>query len=101
MIATGCHMMSSVDHLHIDAKVPKVRENTELLSAQHLARCLELENVSNSITTRDTSKKRMKEMLFTRHHSTVEPMMIEKDKKTTLQAIHTSAVNKTVNIQEF
>ena len=38
----------------------------------------------------------MKETLFTRHRSTVEPMMIAKDRKTTLQAIHTMAVNQAV-----
>ena len=81
--------MSSVDHLHAEANVLEVREHSELLSAQYLARCLEPENVNNSITTRDTPKRRLKETLFTRHRSTVEPMMIAKDRKSTLQAIHT------------
>ena len=85
--------MSSVDHLHAEANVVKVRKHSELLSTQYLARCLEPENVDTSITTRDTPKRRMKETLFTRHHSTVEPMMIAKDRKTILQAIHTKAVN--------
>ena len=70
--------MSSVNHLHAEANVLKVREHSGLLSAQHLARYLEPENVNNSITTRDTPKRRMKEILFTRHRSTVEPMMIAK-----------------------
>ena len=38
-IATGCHKMSSVDHLHVEAKMLKVMEHSELLSAQYLARC--------------------------------------------------------------
>ena len=38
----------------------------------------------------------MKETLFTRHRSAVEPLMIAKDRKTTLQAIHTMAVNQAV-----
>ena len=42
-IATGCHKMSSIDYLH--AKMLKVREHSELLSAQYLARCLEPGNV--------------------------------------------------------
>ena len=33
-IAIGCHKMSSVDHLHVEAKALKVREHSELLSAQ-------------------------------------------------------------------
>ena len=79
----------------------KVREHSELLSAQYLDRCLESENVNNSITTRDPPphKRRMKETLFTRHCSTVEPMMIAKDRKATLQAIHTKVVNQAVNSQ--
>ena len=38
----------------------------------------------------------MKETLFTRHRSTVEPMMIAKDRKAILQAIHIVAVNQAV-----
>ena len=91
--------MSSVDHLHGEANVLKVREHSELLSTQYLARYLEPENVNNSITTRNTSKRRVKETLFTSHRSTVEPMMIAKDRKATLQAIHTKAVNQAVTSQ--
>ena len=88
--------MSSVDHLHAEANMLKVREHSELLSEQYLARCLEPENVTNSITTRDLPKRLMKETLFSRHHSAVEPMMIAKDRKAILQAIHTIAVNQAV-----
>ena len=99
-IVTCCHKMSGVDHLHIEAKVLKVREHSELLFAQYLARCLEPSNVSNSITTRDTPKRRRKETLFTRHRSTVEPMISANDRKATLRAIHTITVNQAVNRQE-
>ena len=40
-ISTGCHKMSSVDHLHAEANMLKVNEHSELLSAQYLARCLD------------------------------------------------------------
>ena len=92
-ISTGCHKMSSVDHLHAEANLLTVREHSEL-SAQYLARCLEPENVNISITPRDTPKRRLKGTLFTRHCSTVEPMMIAKDRRAKLQAIHTKAFNK-------
>ena len=95
-IATGCHKMSSADHLHVEAKMLKVREHSELLSAQYVARCLEPGNVCHSITTMDTPKRRMKEKLFTRHRNTVEPMMLANNRKATLQAIHSDAVNKAV-----
>ena len=70
-ISTGCHKMSSVDHLHVEAEMLKVREHSELLYAQYLARCLEPGNVCHSITTRETPKRRIKETLFTRHRNTV------------------------------
>ena len=73
-IATGCHMMSSIDHLHTEAEMLNVREHSELLSAQNLARCLEPGNVCHSNTTRATPERPMKETLYTRHrfgdHST-------------------------------
>ena len=61
-IATGYHKMSSVDHLHVETEMLKVREHSELLSAQYLARCLEPKNVCHSYH----HKRRMKETLFTR-----------------------------------
>ena len=99
-IATGCHKMSSVDQLHVEAKMLKVREHSELISAQYLARCLEPENLCHSITTRETPKRRLKETLFTRHRNTVEPMMLTDNRKATLQAIHTDSVNKAVKDQK-
>ena len=42
----------------------------------------------------------MKETLFTRHRNTVEPMMLANNRKATLQAIHSDAVNKAVKDQK-
>ena len=98
--ATGCHKMSSIDHLHTEAEILKVREHSELLSAQYLARCIEPGNVCYPITTRATPERQMKETLYTRHRNTVDPMMDEKDRKATLQALHTDAVDKAVKSHE-
>ena len=62
-IATGCHKMSSIDNLHTEAEMLKVREHSELLSAQYLARCLEPGNVCHPITTRAIPERQMKETL--------------------------------------
>ena len=99
-IATGCHKRSSVDHLHVEAEMLKVREHSELLYAQYLARCLDPANVCHSITTSETPKRQMKETLFARHLNTVEPMMFADNRKATLQAIHTDAVSNAVNNQK-
>ena len=66
MIATGCYKMSTIDHLHTETEMLKVREHSELLSAQYLARYQEPENVCHSIT-RAITKRQMKETLYTRH----------------------------------
>ena len=99
-IATGCHKLSSVDHLNVEHEMLKVKEHSELLSAQYLARCLEPGNVCDSITTRDTPKRRTKESQFTRHRNTLESMMLADTRKATLQEIHTDAVNKAVKDQK-
>ena len=71
------HWMSSIDHLHTEAEMLKVREHSELLSAQYLGRCLEPGNVCHPITKRATPERQMKETLYTRHRDTVEPMMVK------------------------
>ena len=91
-IATGCHKMSSIDHLHTETEMLKVKEHSELLSAQYLARCLEPGNVCHPITTRATPEIQMKETLYTRHRTTVEPMMVKHNRRATLKALHTAAV---------
>ena len=92
--------MSSIDHLHTEAEMLKVKEQSELLSGQYLARCLEPGNVCHAITTMATPERQMKETLYTRHQNTVEPMMIKNDRKDTLQALHTAAVVKAVQCHE-
>ena len=57
---------------------------------------MEAGNVCHSITTRATPTRQLTETLYTRHRNTVEPMMVEKDRKATLQALSTDAVNKAV-----
>ena len=90
-IATGCHKMSIIDHLHTEAEMLKVRKHSMLLSTQYLARCLEPGNVCHPITTMATPERQMKETLYTRHRNTVEPMMVKNDRKAIL---HTAAVVK-------
>ena len=37
-VATGCHLMASVDHLHVETKVIPIRAHCELLTKQYLLR---------------------------------------------------------------
>ena len=46
------------------------------------------------------TKRQMKYTLYTRHRNTVEPMIVDKDRKATLQVLHTDVVNKAVKSHE-
>ena len=76
-IDTGCHKMSSIDHLHTEAEMLKVKEHSEFMSAQYLDRCLEPGNVCHPITTRAIPKRQIKKTLYTRQRNTVESMMVK------------------------
>ena len=56
--------------------------------------------MSASLSPQEKPLRQMKETLFIRHHNTVEPMMLADNRKATLLAIHTDAVNKAVNDQK-
>ena len=78
----------------------KVREHSELLSAQYFARCLEPGNICHPIRPRATPERQMKETLYTIHQDIVEPMIVKHDRKATFQALHTDVVDKDVKRHE-
>ena len=57
--------MTNKDHLHTEAKTPKVEENFMMLCSQFLASCLQLNHVSFPIVTADSGQKRIKQSLQT------------------------------------
>ena len=44
--ATGTHKMASIDHLHHESLTLRVKDNSDMLSAQYLVNCLEEDPVS-------------------------------------------------------
>ena len=50
--ANGAHKMASIDHLHQKSLTLKVKDHSDMLSAQYLVNCLE-DNVSHGITIQD------------------------------------------------
>ena len=92
-ISTGAHKMSSIDHLHCEAQMLKVTEHSDLLSAQYLVKCLDHENVCHNITTLDQPPRMMKHTLYSKHHTTIAPLLADTTKES-LKAIHTAAVSK-------
>ena len=95
-IATGSHKMASIDHIHSEAAMLKVKEHSVLLSEQYLVQCLDPEHVCHHITKLDPPPRLMKHTLFTGHHGSVLPHLAD-TKRETLQALHTSAVARSID----
>ena len=62
-IATGCPMMASVDHLHMEAEIMTVREHLAMLCAQFLVSCLQPNHPSFPVVTADSGPRNKKQTL--------------------------------------
>ena len=51
--ATGAHKMASIDHLHQESRTLKVKDHSDMLSAQYPVNCLEEDHVCHGITTHE------------------------------------------------
>ena len=88
--------MSSIDHLYSETEMLQVDDHLNLLSVQYLVQCMDTENVCHHIPKMDHLPREMKETIFTRDNQTVLPLLAN-NKKDTLQALHTSFVNTTID----
>ena len=95
-VATGSHLMSAIDHLHSESEMLKVKDHSELLSTQFLAKCLDNNHPCHNITRLAPPPRRMKETLLSRHITTTEPLMKE-NTRATLRNIHTHLVNRSMD----
>ena len=57
--ATRAHNMASNDHLHQESLTLKVKDHSDMLSAQYLVNCLEEEHVCHGIITQEPSPRPM------------------------------------------
>ena len=65
-LALGCHVASSVDHLHDEATELPVKEHLHLLSSQFLARALQENHPSHHYVKQDQGPRPMKETLHSK-----------------------------------
>uniref|UniRef100_A0A8D8YIE5 Uncharacterized protein n=2 Tax=Cacopsylla melanoneura TaxID=428564 RepID=A0A8D8YIE5_9HEMI len=101
-IATGCHLMSHQDHLHIETQVIPIKEHNELLSLQYLTGCLIPSHTCNEIVTATQPPRAIRKTLS----NTYLPMLHDKhlcgdtprydNHKSLLQRIHTNIVSSTI-----
>ena len=77
--ATGAHKMVSNDYLRQESLTLRVKDHSDMRSAQYLVNCLEdwrrTTSVMASQSIQEPRSRRMKETLHSRHHSTVLPRL--------------------------
>ena len=95
---TGAYKMASIYHLHQESLTLRVKDHSDMLSAQYLGNCLEEDHVSHGITIQEPRPRPMKETLHSRHHSTVLPRL-GSNRMESLQNLHTHAVASAIQLQ--
>ena len=95
--ATEAHKMESVVHLHQESLTLKVKDHSDMLSAQYLVNCLEEDHVCHGITTQEPIPRSMKETFLSRHHSTVL-RRLGVSRKESLQNLHTHVIDSNTNL---
>ena len=96
--STGAHKMAGNDHLHQESLTLKVKDHSDMLSAQYLVNCLEEDHVCHGITTQDPRPRPMKDTLHSRHYSTVLPGL-GSSRMESHQNLHTHAEDSAVQLQ--
>ena len=96
--ATRAHKMTSIDHLHQEPLTLRVKDHSDMPSAQYLVNCLEEDHVSHGITIQEPRARPMKETLHSRHHSTVLHRL-GSNRMESLQNLHTHAVDSAIQLQ--
>ena len=110
-VALGCHKMASEDHLHSEGNMLKVRQHCDLLTAQFLTQCYDVNHVCHELSSLPDVNQFPRDKftgLTVKHREWVEgrktwdpggpPAPI--DVKRTMAAIHSSAVDRAIRGRE-
>ena len=98
-LATGCHKMASVEHLHAESSLLPVADHLQMLSAQFLASALRPGHPSHEVVLEPKGPRDMKETLHSGFVSDVAPYLVDGiippgEYGTAKKGLHTSFVNK-------
>jgi hypothetical protein len=97
-LITGCHKKSSIDHLHQETKILKVKNHLDLICSQFLARTLSPSHCSHDLMQLDPGPRLMKHMLRTKFIDAVHPftnddgLILKSSYKKVKESLHTAAV---------
>jgi hypothetical protein len=100
-IATGCHRMTAVEHLHRECKILPLKTHSEMVAQQYLAGCHELGHPCNNIATEPPPQRVVRETVGTKFRERVRRYLprvfINKaEKHNAVKQIHTDIVAQTI-----
>ena len=92
---TGAYKMASIDHLHQKSLTLRVKDHSDMLSAQYPVNCLMEDHVSHDIKIQEPRPTPMKKTLHSRHHLTVLPRLVS-NRMESHQNLNTHAVDSAI-----
>ena len=99
--ATGCHLMSDVDHLHTETKMMKVQPHCEMISKQFLLATQKSNHPNKVDLTKPAPARQMKRTLTSKFGEEIrymsQPDLPDDLYKAKLKQIHTSSVTEAIN----
>ena len=99
--ATGCHLMSDIDHLHHETKLMKVRQHCEMLSKQYLLSTQKQDHPNPTNLNARPPARQMKETLTSKFGREIKdlstPNLSSDAYKRRLKHIHTTSVRDMLN----
>jgi hypothetical protein len=99
-IATGCHRMTDVDHLHTETKVLPLREHATMLSQQYLISCHQQNHPCNDIVSAPAPPRHMKQSLVSAFGNKIKKYIPHRflsplEHKKAITELHTATVEST------
>ena len=94
--ATGCHLMTDIDHLHAETKIMPVKDHCQMLSKQFLLSTQRPNHPNRTNLAPPPPRRKMKKTLITEFgpqiNSISTPDLSDKIYKSKLKQIHTESV---------
>ena len=100
-IATGCHRMSPINHLHREGALLPVADSLTLLCKQHLASVLTADHPSFEVVTAGSGPRSIRATLQSRFLPSIQQHLVDGSippdaRKPTIKILHTEAVASSI-----
>ncbi len=100
-VATGCHRMSNIDHLHSETKIMPVKPHCEMLGKQFLLATQKPEHPNKTDLSAPPPPRQMKRTLRSRFGNEIKslsnPNLTDDQYKSKLKQLHTRSVRQVIN----